>query len=94
MKTYKKVQKELTVLDTLICDICGEKGNTTFGWGDGWIEHVKSSVECSIELDDLRGSGSRREIEFDICPKCFEKHLVPVLNSFMDKPKKWVEEEW
>ena len=89
MKTYEKVMepaRERLRLKERTCDLCGTKAKheITGDWGAGCYE--VSETELTVEVRRKVGEsypegGSGKEIEVDLCPKCFMEKLVPWLRS-------------
>jgi len=83
MKYYKKtvVEVERSILERLVCDLCGEeakggvweRGKGIYNINDVTINHVWGVSYP----DDACGE----KIEFDICPDCFDNKLVPWMES-------------
>lgn len=77
MRTYKKITIPETTenkLDSIFCDICGEKKTREFYS----ISDVTVSYKSGFSYPD---SGSSREVSYDICSNCFTSKLVPWLES-------------
>jgi hypothetical protein len=81
MRVYKKEKVEQEVLAHIQCDLCGTITEDSAWYADGdsgckhtvEICHQKSESYCDC------GNGTNRCV--DLCPDCFEKKLVPWVES-------------
>ncbi len=88
MEVTKKVtvpsqpEKVETVVDCYACDLCGQK--TRFKDGN-WHEDSnfgRDYIEIRREHGVVYPEGGDTTVRtFDLCPKCFEKKLVPWLQD-------------
>lgn len=63
----------------IVCDICKKEYK-----GINWETDSYSALDTEVKL--TTGSrypegGSGEDIEFDVCPKCFEEQLIPLLRE-------------
>jgi len=64
---------------SITCDIC-KRTSKNESWADDYYDIAK--VNVNIELGEIgKYGGSETTRSFDICPKCFETHVIPFLNS-------------
>ncbi len=89
MRTYDEIiiTDTRTVLACMACDICGRVVKNP-PLGDSWLFSPTFGtvvVKCVIgeSCGDLV---DRKTTTFDICPECFDKKLVPWLESLGAKP--------
>jgi hypothetical protein len=68
------VQKRTEIVEK-ICDICGTSCKTNCEWSDGKI----TNVNCFGPVSEKDWTIN---CEIDICPDCFEKVLIPWVQSF------------
>lgn len=79
MRRYETKTHVTKVFVEMTCDVCGAAG-----CGVDWAklpEVAETSVTCEVGVADRDGGGAGRRWTFDICPTCFETHLVPHLRS-------------
>jgi len=85
----EKIIPETTkkIVDKISGDICKREVKADdLGdpiWVDIYVEGFNmAEVEVRIKTGtQLSGTGSGEEVKPDICPKCFEKHIIPFLES-------------
>lgn len=83
----REVLRKETILIKRICDIC-KCEYSLFDWdAEEDLERLKLEGNfCEVELKMRYGwryadGGHGKEIEFDICPVCFEHKVVPALQE-------------
>jgi len=79
MKDFKPKSKTINVLESITCDICGDKTGFN-GWSPGYEENeviIKHTKGVQYPGEGLNGE----ELELDICPKCFESKVIPALKA-------------
>lgn len=84
MKTIVKVEHKSTYnhVEFTVCDICKKQYK-----GENWERGNYSALETTVLLktgSSFPEGGSGEETEFDICPKCFETRLIPLLKREFD----------
>lgn len=77
---------EYRYVSELRCDICGARGHQAGPWEDSaWsaspFEVSKTSLFSERGSAYPDGGGHVETIAADICNACFEKHIVPFLES-------------
>ena len=95
MKTYKK--KMVRVEDEVFCDLCKEeiRSDNEKIRSDKFKEISEPSGYETVEFyfyhyvaaysyPECRG-GEKLDLDVDICPKCFEAKVVPVLRDLFGK---------
>jgi len=92
MKKYKKVKKEVEVLDKFICDICG-KDMTCCEFNP--LDNNNNEIKDYFKTNDKHyfeggtfvfnfGYGSRYDwyhYNGEICDDCFDKHFAKLLKK-------------
>jgi len=92
MREYKKVKKEVRILDKFICDIC-EKDMSEIG--GTVLDENNNVIEDYFETNDIDGySGGSLEFHFgyfskrdgnhykgEICDDCFDKYFAKLLKK-------------
>lgn len=100
MKIYKTVPvpaKTREVIVSKVCDIC--KKTYSVKNVDSWSDNEYEILETEIKLEKGEqygpwdGGGDKTITEVDICPSCFENHLIPWLESMGAVIKK-TEVDW
>ena len=76
MKIMKDVPRSYidTIVDSTICDICKHEIPRRIASANKVQSTVKLSIG-NVWVDDRIGE----DVEFDICPDCFTKKLIPML---------------
>jgi hypothetical protein len=79
MKKYIDVERHYVDkrVSSVTCDICKKEYN-----GDFWDREPYSALDTTVELkigSCYPEGGSGEYFTFDICPKCFETKLIPLL---------------
>lgn len=87
MKETTKITQtfETEHVDSIRCEIC----KTTYkgsGWGKKSSFDVLETTVSMVTGEVFPEGGSKREVSYDICPKCFEVVLIPFLDTFGAKP--------
>lgn len=82
MKIYskKKITEEKNVLDRIQCDFCKNQTNNDSNWdGDSFaIRETEIRFKDGVSYPEF---GHGTEITVDMCPDCFEKKLIPWIES-------------
>ena len=93
MKEYKKVNKEVEILDKISCDVCGKDliDNPTLPLDennniieDYYETNDKFEVYAGGTFEFHFGYHSKRDGEYykgEICDECFDKHFVKLLKK-------------
>ena len=86
--TQVKTEKTNTICEQLICDVCKKEAKYPF-WE--WAEKEGEERRCQVSMTDgLLGqdkSGHVSLITYDICPHCFEAHIVTTFKKLSVEPK-------
>lgn len=73
MKTYKEQTKTVVVIDTCVCNMCGESLQTDYG-PEGLVATIMGGYGSKL--------GDTVKYDFDICETClnklFKQFIVPV----------------
>jgi len=95
MITYKQKTipaQEVTVIDSITCDVCGAQGRDAYGkhgsvnWSkNGSYSHDETCVSM-VEGDVWPEGGILETTQWHICSACFRKHILPVLDNLGIKP--------
>jgi hypothetical protein len=83
MREYEEYTEEVKRKRQIarICPACGKRNKTDLPDWDV-DHHISKSVNISIEhRESYGGSGSSETRSYDICPECFDKHVVPLMES-------------
>jgi len=84
-KAYEKVQREVDVVHSLTCDICGRTVNAHLMSGEIWTNGETPElvrIFCHMSRKESFLFGKWEDVhDFDICPECFTGHIVPFVNS-------------
>jgi hypothetical protein len=83
-KEYTRVSE---VTESVTCDICGSTGdwsgfNPEFEYEDPDDIYSKAHATIFYEKSHSNGypgGGCAERLFFDLCPSCFEKHILPTL---------------
>ncbi len=80
MKHYINIPRSYTdtYLDSVTCDICNKTYNSH--WNAKTYQVLETEVRFKRGESYPEGGGGS-EISYDICPKCFDTVLVPLLES-------------
>lgn len=79
MKLYKTQISEYTVLDKMVCDVCGKESIS-----DNWDTKLYDVADTTVSyIFGKSYPDDHHEIELflDICPECFQTKLVPFFES-------------
>jgi len=85
----QEISKEKVVTQCDICDkevnwkIDDSKGN----WGEEYSHEIDFVVMKHRKGDCFYIDVDVTETEFDICPKCWEEHILPLMKSLGAKPR-------
>lgn len=85
-RTYKRIQRsyEDVIQDQLVCDVC-KKSTAMADWSNRC--HERKEVTVEYRHGDTYPEGDfTKLVTFDLCPDCWEKHLVPFMASLGAKP--------
>jgi hypothetical protein len=85
MKTVLILEHEEKVFEKLSCDLCGSLSNGDENWAKGNYHHATSMVQIE-ERESYPDGGHLKETVFHICDQCFNKKLIPWLESQGAKP--------
>lgn len=85
MKYHKEITETRKKIDSVECDICGYVKEY---WKHNWKKGATiGRTEVRIEEGYMYPEGGEIEIkEWDICPDCFKKYIIPFLKSLNVKP--------
>ena len=79
------------------CDVCNARTAPQSQWphrtrSDNTFAHTE--VELSVSDKVIYGDNNESVTEsWDLCPKCFDKHIRPVLDALGAQPRK-TESDW
>jgi hypothetical protein len=78
VKVIKEIEKTIEKhkeVDKVLCDFCGKQAYFPNGWENNMCSLIHLVGGCYPEGD------CRERLEIDICNDCFEKEIVPFLES-------------
>ena len=92
----RKEKRQIAV----ICDLCGHKTHQMHDGNASWDESpYKINVVKISRVQGTKQSTSYPEgingevIEWDICPVCFDKKIMPILSTFSSFPPPVTDED-
>lgn len=70
----------------IVCDLCDARSPSSRSWQKGDYETETVTIIHERRMNYSEGDGTN--LEFDLCPSCFQQKLLPWLNAHGAKGRK------